>query len=85
MTKRFWIGLGLGLACAVSARGLTAEEQMRFADGIYLRGFYETAAGEYLALLRDHPDSARVPAARVTARVSRRRRRQRQERQGRLS
>ena len=63
MTKRFWIGLGLGLACAVSARGLTVEEQMRFADGIYLRGFYETAAGEYLALLRDHPDSARVPAA----------------------
>ena len=51
----------LGSAAAASA--LTADEQMRFADGIYLRGFYETAVTEYLALLRDHPDSPHVPAA----------------------
>lgn len=53
----------LGLVWCTSAWGLSADEQMRFADGIYLRGFHETAVGEYLALLRDHPDSAHVPAA----------------------
>ncbi len=63
MSKRLrfcWLVL---LACAGHAWALTADEQMRFADGIYLRGFHETAVGEYLVLLRDHPDSAHVPAA----------------------
>ncbi|MDR0994650.1 MAG: tetratricopeptide repeat protein [Verrucomicrobiota bacterium] len=53
------------VACLLSgsAYGLTAEEQIRFADGIYLRGFHETAVGEYLVLLRDFPESPHVPAA----------------------
>ncbi|NCD22101.1 MAG: tetratricopeptide repeat protein [Spartobacteria bacterium] len=51
------------LGGAGAARALTADEQMRFADGIYLRGFYETAVTEYLALLRDHPDGEHAPAA----------------------
>ncbi len=51
------------LGSAAAAAALTADEQMRFADGIYLRGFYETAVTEYLALLRDHPDSEHAPAA----------------------
>jgi len=57
------IALGCWLALAIAAAGLTADEQMRFADGIYLRGLYETAAGEYLRLLRDFPDSPHVPGA----------------------
>ena len=61
--KRGWICFGLCGWLAVSAWGLTADEQMRFADGIYLRGFHETAVGEYLVLLRDYPESAHVPAA----------------------
>lgn len=61
--KRFWICLLLWGSFGVSAWALTADEQMRFADGIYLRGFHETAVGEYLALLRDFPDSEHVPAA----------------------
>jgi len=55
--KRVVISLFLGLLLGSSAWGLTAEEQMRFADGIYLRGFYESAVGEYLLLLRDYPGS----------------------------
>ena len=51
------------LLSAAAAFGLDAGEQMRFADGIYLRGFYETAAGEYLVLLRDHPGSPHEAAA----------------------
>ncbi len=51
------------LSFGPAARALTADEQMRFADGIYLRGFYETAAGEYLILLRDHPETEHAPAA----------------------
>ncbi len=61
--KRAWICLWLVLLSGAPAWGLTADEQMRFADGIYLRGFYETAVGEYLALLRDYPDSDHVSAA----------------------
>ncbi|HAL91688.1 MAG TPA: hypothetical protein DCM68_01525, partial [Verrucomicrobia bacterium] len=63
MMKHALLLLWLGLACAVPAWALSADEQMRFADGIFLRGFYETAVGEYLVLLRDHPDSAHAPAA----------------------
>lgn len=61
--KRLGFILLLGLLSASSVWGLTAEEQMRFADGIYLRGFYESAVGEYLALLRDFPDSEFESAA----------------------
>ena len=61
--KRAWIASLLGLLLGAPAWALTADEQMRFADGIYLRGFHETAVGEYLALLRDHPDSEHAPAA----------------------
>ncbi len=61
MRARIWWLLWLALG--VPAWGLTADEQMRFADGIYLRGLYETAVGEYLVLLRDYPDSAHVAAA----------------------
>ena len=61
--KRVLLFLLLGLSSGASAWGLTADEQMRFADGIYLRGFYETAVGEYLALLRDYPDSPHMAAA----------------------
>lgn len=50
------------LWCGV-AWGMTDEEQLRFADGIFLRGFYESAVGEYLVLLRDFPESAHTAAA----------------------
>ena len=63
MRKICAIWLWLACAAGPAAWGLTADEQMRFADGIYLRGFYETAVGEYLTLLRDHPEGAHVPAA----------------------
>lgn len=61
MRARIWLPLWLALGSP--AWGLNADEQMRFADGIYLRGFYETAVGEYLVLLRDYPASLHVPAA----------------------
>ena len=61
--KRVWVCFLLSGWIGVSAWGLTADEQMRFADGIYLRGFHETAVVEYLALLRDFPASEYVPAA----------------------
>ena len=61
--KRLWICLCLCGTFGVPAWGLTADEQIRFADGIYLRGFHETAVGEYLALIRDFPDSPHVAAA----------------------
>ena len=61
--KRALVFLLLTWTATLSARGLTADEQMRFADGIFLRGFYETAVAEYLALLRDFPGSAHEPAA----------------------
>ncbi len=61
--KRIPVFLLIGLSFVARAWALSADEQMRFADGIYLRGFYETAVGEYLVLLRDHPDSEHAPAA----------------------
>ena len=61
--KRLLLCLLLSSLGAASAWALSADEQMRFADGIYLRGFYETAVAEYLALLRDYPDSEHAPAA----------------------
>ncbi len=61
--KRVWISILLSGWFGISAWGLTADEQMRFADGIYLRGFHETAVVEYLSLLRDFPESEHVPAA----------------------
>lgn len=61
--KRAGILLLAHLSLGAAAWALSADEQMRFADGIYLRGFHETAVGEYLILLRDHPEGAHVPAA----------------------
>ena len=61
--KRAGILLAAWLASGAAAWALSADEQMRFADGIYLRGFHETAVGEYLVLLRDHPEGPHVPAA----------------------
>ncbi|MDD2240186.1 MAG: tetratricopeptide repeat protein [Kiritimatiellae bacterium] len=58
---RFAIGVMLALLAVPSALGLTAEEQVRFADGIYLRGFYETAVGEYLVFLGDFPEHPQAP------------------------
>lgn len=55
--------LGGALLAAASAFALTADEQMRFADGIYLRGFYDTAVSEYLLLIRDHPDYSGLDVA----------------------
>ena len=59
---RLAIGVLLVLLAVSAAFGLTAQEQVRFADGIYLRGFYETAVGEYLVFLRDFPDHPQAPA-----------------------
>ena len=61
--KHALLVLSLVLLSAPLARALPVEDQMRFADGIYLRGLHETAVGEYLALLRDHPEGGHVPAA----------------------
>lgn len=62
--RRRWAAACAGLVlllAGVNARGLTAEEQARFADGIYLRGYYETAVSEYLLFLRDHLGHERTP------------------------
>jgi len=61
--RRWVIWAALLAATAAPAFGLSAEEQLRFADGIYLRGFYETAVGEYLVFLRDHEGDSRTPMA----------------------
>ena len=61
--KRAGLFLLLCLLSSAPAWGLTADEQVRFADGIYLRGFYETALGEYLSFIRDFSDSEYLPAA----------------------
>ena len=62
--RRRWAAACAGLVllmAGANARGLTAEEQARFADGIYLRGYYETAVSEYLLFLRDHLGHERTP------------------------
>lgn len=51
------------LAAVPSARALTAEEQLRFADGIYLRGLYSSALAEYVAFARDFPKDPSMAAA----------------------
>lgn len=61
--KRLVPVLLLGIVLAARAWALSADEQMRFADGIYLRGFYETALTEYIALIRDNPGSPHEVAA----------------------
>lgn len=59
---------GAAVACGVlsaapSAQALTAEEQLRFADGIYLRGLYSSALSEYVAFARDFPKDPSMAAA----------------------
>lgn len=46
---------GLLLACFLSFSSVAAtpDEQMQFADGLYVRGLYDMASKEYMALLRD--------------------------------
>ncbi|HXK78975.1 MAG TPA: tetratricopeptide repeat protein, partial [Kiritimatiellia bacterium] len=61
--KRLVPVLLLGIVLATRVWALSADEQMRFADGIYLRGFYETALTEYIALIRDNPGSPHEVAA----------------------
>lgn len=59
-------GLVVAVAAAVlapEARALSAEEQLRFADGIYLRGLYDSALTEYIAFVRDFPDDPSMDAA----------------------
>lgn len=59
-------GIMLGLvwaAMTLAAAARTADEQMQFADGLYLRGLYDMAVQEYLLLIRDHPDYPRLDAA----------------------
>lgn len=40
---------------AVSASAMTAEDQLRFADGLYVREMHDMAVREYLVLVRDFP------------------------------
>jgi TolA-binding protein len=54
--------LPLLFACP-SARAMSAAEQLRFADGLYLRGLYEAAVGEYLAFLKENPEAEELPEA----------------------
>jgi TolA-binding protein len=56
-------GAALWLAGSGAAWGLQPEEQLRFADGIYLRGMYEAAAGEYLSYIKQHPEGEGLAAA----------------------
>jgi len=64
--KRFFsllILLLIGPLLLVLAFALTPDEQMQFADGLYLRGFYDMAVREYLIVVRDFPDYGKMDAA----------------------
>jgi len=50
-------------AFAPSAPAMSPDEQLRFADGLYLRGMYEAAVGEYLAFLKADPPAESLPEA----------------------
>ncbi len=53
--------LAAALLSAAAALGADlAEEQQQFADGLYARGLHDLAIREYMALLRAHPDYARL-------------------------
>ena len=59
-------GLFAAVAAAVlapEASALSSEEQLRFADGIYLRGLYDSALSEYIAFVRDFPNDPAMDAA----------------------
>lgn len=45
--------LAVGLAVPASAPAVSPDEQMQFADGLYLRGLHDLAVKEYMVLLRD--------------------------------
>jgi TolA-binding protein len=55
----------IGLLLAVAAQAAAGEppERLRFADGLYARGMYEMAAGEYRAFLDTNPRGDGVDAA----------------------
>lgn len=40
------------------------DERRQFADGLYARGMYASAAKEYLALLQEFPDAVEADAVR---------------------
>ena len=50
------------LPAAAAGAALTPDEQLAFADGIYLRGLHESALREYIAFARDYPSSPSLPA-----------------------
>lgn len=51
-------GLLVALLISVSVRGVSPEDQQRFADGLYTRGLHEMALKEYNTLLNSFPDYA---------------------------
>lgn len=60
----------LGVAGSLQAAAqtdLAASDRLRFADGLYVRGLYDLAAKEYLALIRDEPPG--VPLDTVLFRI----------------
>jgi TolA-binding protein len=56
--------LAVGLAAAPAAAVDAATKQLIAAQGLFERGLYDLAAGEYEAFLKDHPKHARVSQAR---------------------
>lgn len=61
--RKFSTVLLAGLLAVSWAPGLAADlldERFDFADGLYSRGMYEMAAGEYAELIRDHPSHPRA-------------------------
>ena len=55
--------LPIALSASPAARAMTPGEQLRFADGLYLRGLHEAAVGEYLAFLKANPPAEDLPRA----------------------
>ena len=51
------------LLFSVRVYGMTADERMQFADGMYARGLYDMAIKEYLLLVRDNPDYPAIDTA----------------------
>jgi tetratricopeptide (TPR) repeat protein len=57
--------VGAGLVLLVAARGADEqiEERLQFADGLFARGMFKLAAGEYEGLLKESPDGPGADAA----------------------
>ena len=52
--------LFFSLAPLARSASLPADDQLRFADGIFLRGLHEDAIHEYVAFARDYPADPRL-------------------------